>query len=958
MRIKKLFYTRSSLGISARVEGSSPIIALLLSIGLASPALAVDHTWFGGNGDFGDSANWNPATVPGSGDKAILNAGTSTLSFGATVAAFDQGGGTSTLAGTGNLTVSGASIWTGGTQTGAATTQFDNTLAISGDTAKVISGNRVLNLTDTTTWSGNTGANSNAIRFATGTLNNNGTFNDQNAFASFLDHSSGTNAFNNVGTYNKQSNTVTTVEAVYNNSGTTNVNAGTMLMQGTSTSTGTFNIASGATLEFRNGTHTLNNATTSGLGTLAVTTENVGADAVVTINGGTHTSSFLLSGSTLTGTDQVFQGAATWTGGTLTAAVAASTTFASTLAISGATGKSLAGGRTLNAGNTTWSGNTGNNNTISLSAASTFNNTGTFTDSNSFNSSISAGGGGGGIFNNSGTFNKQSNTTTAVSVVFNNTGTVNVNAGTFLPGGGGTSTGLFNIADGAKLEFRNGKHTLNNVTTSGAGTFEISTENVGADAVVTLNGGTHTTPFVLSGSTLAGTDHTFQGPATWTGGTITGAVTASTTFANTLAISGATSKSLAGGRSLNAGNTTWSGNTGNNNTILISGASSFNSTGTFTDANTFDSSISRGNGGGIFNNSGTFNKQSNTTTALSVAFNNTGTVNVNAGTFLPGGGGTSTGLFNIADGAKLEFRNGNHTLNNVTTSGAGTFEISTENVGADAVVALNGGTHTTPVLLSGSTLTGTDHTFQGPATWTGGGISGAASTTFNNDVTISGPNLKTIVGGRVVNLNGTTTWSGNTANENNAIQFKNGATINNNGTFNDANAFDSFIEHNVGGPHNFNNVGTYNKQSNTTTTVDLGVTLNNPGTINVNAGTMRSVSGFTNTGLINAAAGATFAGTNPTFVNASTGTLAGNGTIATHLNGDVVNQGSIKPGTPPGISIGQLTIDGDLTQGATGSVNFDLASLVSFDHLAVTDDVTLRRQHRCLERRLRASHRR
>ena len=73
-------------------------------------------------------------------------------------------------------------------------------------------------------------------------------------------------------------------------------------------------------------------------------------------------------------------------------------------------------------------------------------------------------------------------------------------------------------------------------------------------------------------------------------------------------------------------------------------------------------------------------------------------------------------------------------------------------------MVLNGGTHTTSLLLSGSTLSGTDHTFQGAATWTGGAIGRAASTTFANDVTISGPNLKAIFLGRIVNLNETTTW--------------------------------------------------------------------------------------------------------------------------------------------------------------------------------------------------------
>ncbi len=352
---------------------------------------------------------------------------------------------------------------------------------------------------------------------------------------------------------------------MFNNTGTVNVNAGTLLMQSGGTSTGTYNLAAGALIEFRNGAHTLNNVTTSGAGTLQISTENVGADALVTINGGTLNSAFLLSGSTMNGTDQVFQGPATWTGGTLTGTAAQSTTFNGTLTISGSNTKVLSGGRSVNAGNTTWTGNTGNgNNAIAISQAGAFNNTGTFTDANAFDSAINVGGGGG-TFNNTGIFNKQSNTTTAVGTVFNSTGTVNVNAGTMLMNGGGTDTGVFNIANGAKLEFRNGSHTLNNVTTSGAGTFEISTENVGADATVALNGGTHTTAFVLSGSILTGTSHTFQGLATWTGGTITGAATASTTFANDLTISGPNSKTLSGGRSVNAGNTTWTGNTGNGN---------------------------------------------------------------------------------------------------------------------------------------------------------------------------------------------------------------------------------------------------------------------------------------------------------------------------------------------------------------------------------------------------------
>ncbi len=488
------------------------------------------------------------------------------------------------------------------------------------------------------------------------------------------------------------------------------------------------------------------------------------------------------------------------------------------------------------------------------------------------------------------------------------------------------------------MDFRNGNNVLDNVTTSGGGTFMISSDNIGADATVALNGGTHTTSFVLSGSTLGGTTgHTFQGVASWTGGSISGA--ASTTFANDLGISGAATKTIVGGRTVNLqGTTTWSGNTGdNNNAIRFWNGATVNNNGTFNDANAFASFIEHNVGGPHhFNNVGTYNKQSNTVTTvdIGVAFNNSGTTNVNAGTLLLAGG-TSSGTFNIANGAKLEFRNGASTLDNATTGGAGVLQVSSDNVGADAVLTVNGGTHTSAVLISGSTLTGADHRFQGPATWTGGAITGAASTTFDNDVTISGANTKTLSGARVVNLNGTTTWSGNTARNNNAIDFVNGGTINNHGTFNDQNAFDSFMSHNRGGPHSFNNTGTFNKQSNTTTLIENFVVFNNTGTVNLNAGTLQVTSALSNQGLVNIAAGATLLGSNASFVNA--GTFRGDGTAATHLNGDMVNQGAIEPG----FGIGRLTVDGDLAQSASGVLRIDLASLASFDQLAVIDDVTL-----------------
>ena len=95
-----------------------PIIAALAASGFIQPALAVDRTWFGSTGDWGVDTNWSPIGVPGISDKAIINSGNSTLSFNTGITGLDLSSGT--LRGTGNLTLSGLSTWTGGAIAGAA----------------------------------------------------------------------------------------------------------------------------------------------------------------------------------------------------------------------------------------------------------------------------------------------------------------------------------------------------------------------------------------------------------------------------------------------------------------------------------------------------------------------------------------------------------------------------------------------------------------------------------------------------------------------------------------------------------------------------------------------------------------------------------------------------------------------------------------------------------------------
>ncbi|HND55876.1 MAG TPA: PEP-CTERM sorting domain-containing protein, partial [Pirellulaceae bacterium] len=331
-----------------------------------------------------------------------------------------------------------------------------------------------------------------------------------------------------------------------------------------------------------------------------------------------------------------------------------------------------------------------------------------------------------------------------------------------------------------------------------------------------------------------------------------------------------------------------------------------------------------------FNNVGTYNKLGNATTTMTVAYSNTGTTNVDAGRMSFTGGGSSNSAFVVAAPAVLDFAYGTFTLDAASITGAGTTEISGSS--SYSFVNLNGGTMGTALLLSGGNLQGSDHTLLGPVTWTGSVIRGAASTTVAGSLAITGATDKNLGGGRVLNVVDTT-WSGNTAANNNRIRFT-GATINNNGTWNDANAYDAYT-YSYSGSNAFNNVGTYNKLGNATTT--MNVAYSNTGTTNVDAGTFTLTSAFTNEGLIRAAAGATFVGSNAAFVNA--GILSGDGTIATHAGGDIVNDGgAIAPGSS---GIGHLSIGGALVNAASGKLNFELASLSSFDTLAVSDGVTL-----------------
>ena len=155
-----------------------------------------------------------------------ISGGTLTLNGVSSLNTYSQTGGT--LGGTGAVTITGLATWNAGTMTGAGTTHASGGMAL-GNGVRQLDGGRVLNTAGTTTWSGATSNFSNRI-FVSGssTINNNGTWLDQNAFNSDILNTGGSNAFNNNGTYSKRGAATTAVSIAFNNSGTVNVSAGTL----------------------------------------------------------------------------------------------------------------------------------------------------------------------------------------------------------------------------------------------------------------------------------------------------------------------------------------------------------------------------------------------------------------------------------------------------------------------------------------------------------------------------------------------------------------------------------------------------------------------------------------------------------------------------------------------------------------------------------------------------------
>ena len=471
----------------------------------------------------GGTADLSAAMLTSLGDDLNISGGTLDAGTAAlTVGSYEQSGGT--LSGTGTLTVTGAASFSGGVggETGSGETVLHGASSIEQTIS--LDGGRELQNQATLTWSnGNIylGYSFNAPIVGGGTLDNalGATFQIESDVGVFVGN--GITLFSNEGLLTKSVTTgTTTIDATFDNTGTVNVETGTLDLAAGGTDVGATYEGAG-TIEFGAGTRTLD-------GTSSISQTNVifsggtttldGStyDALsTTVSGGTADLSAAMltslgddlniSGGTLdAGTAALTVGSYEQSGGTLSGT--------GTLTVTGAASFSGGVGGETGSGETVLHGASSIEQTISLDGGRELQNQATLTWSNgniylgySFNAPIVGGGTldnalgatfqiesdvgvfvGNGItlFSNEGLLTKSVTTgTTTIDATFDNTGTVNVETGTLDLAAGGTDVGATYEGAGT-IEFGAGTRTLDDVTLSGQ-TTTLTCENSGTLDFVT-----------------------------------------------------------------------------------------------------------------------------------------------------------------------------------------------------------------------------------------------------------------------------------------------------------------------------------------------------------------------------------------------------------------------------------------------------------------------------------------
>jgi hypothetical protein len=873
----------SSQNTRRSLIGSLAMLLVLILCG--NTARATFITWTNHSaGNWSAAANWSPNLVPGSGDDVSITNYSVTLDISPTVAGLALAGGT--LNGPGGLIVNGPFVWSGGLIVSAVTVTLNGTSTLDG-TSMYLSGKLVNS--GALTWSGS---------------GNNLSFNANNGAGTITNLASGTitiaadvscvseGTIVNAGTITKTNTSgVTALSATLINTGTLSVQSGSVNVDNGGTQAGNVSVASGATLNFDGGTHTVvAGFSASGPGTFII------SSATVDFNNpaGSALPSLMLvggSGCYLGGTGSLaVNGPFVWSGGTIdnTGGV----TLNGTSTLDGAAMILTGYGILINAGALTWSGSGGNLNFDGNSGAGTLTNlaSGTITITADV-SSVS-----GGTLVNEGLITKTNSTgTTTLDPNVVNTGTLDIESGTIDLNNASTQSGAVSVASGSTLNFDGGTHTVvAGFSASGPGTFIISSATVdfnnpagSALPDLMLVGG--------SGCYLGGTGLlAVNGPFVWSGGSIVN--TGGVTLNGTSTLDGAAMYLTGYGILINAGALTWSGSGGNLNFDGNNGAGTLTNLASGTITITSDvSSVS----GGTLVNEGLITK-TNTTgiTTLDANVVNTGTLDIQSGTIDLDNVSTQSGAVSVASGATLNFDNGTHTvLSGFSATGPGSFKISGATVNFNSAT----GSAVPNLTLTDGTLGGSKPVaINGPFVWTNSTIANTGGVTLNGTSSLEGGMY---LPGHLFNA-GALTWSGS----GNNLSFYN--------------ASGNFLTNLASGTITIiADVGTYNTgdgtignagliiKTNSTGTSPLNAVFVNTGTVQVQSGTVELGGGGTQSGIVSVASGATV-----DFDNGTHAVLAG--FSASGPGSWIINGGEVDFNNAAGSAVPNLTLTGGTLGGS------------------------------------------
>jgi RHS repeat-associated protein len=598
------------------------------------------------------------ATLAGAG-ALVVNGGELTINVPITAANVSIV--SSTLDGSGAVTVSNQLSWTGGAMAGSGQTIIgpQATLDIAGSAVKTLD-SRTLTNNGTVIWDGTGQLNQQNAD----TINNNGVWLDQADHT--IRYSGGVGGvFNNAGTYTKSvgaaSPNETWLNITFNNPGIVNLQSGVIEDDG-GLVTGKFNLTAGTVLLINAGATTFGaGAAVNGAGLV-----DVGNNATLVISSPITIVNFELDSATLTGASALtVTGSFAWTNGAMTGTGSTVIAPGASLEITGPASK-LIDARTLtNNGTVIWSG-VGQ---ISQSSGDTINNNAAWLDQ--ADHTIRYAGGVGGVFNNAGTYIKSVGAAapamTWLNITLNNSGAMHVLAGN-VEVDGGSLTGSFNLAANTSARFDANVTTLNaGATFVGPGLAE-----VGPNATLSVNAPASIPNLEINGQLAGSNALTITNIATWAAGSFTG--TGSTIIAPGAQLKiHSTAALVFDSRTItNQGTTTWD----TTPDINVSNNSVFNNVGTFLDQNDHQFRYA----GGLvmtFHNAGLYKKTVGAVgmqTAMINNLDNTGTIEVDSGTLHVVAGATVAQINNGTLTAGAWILNGGTFLSdlggNITTSNA------------------------------------------------------------------------------------------------------------------------------------------------------------------------------------------------------------------------------------------------------------------------------------------------